>query len=97
MIKAVFTFDVVPEKQSDYLKATADKIKPYWESHGCQSYQVWQVEGTNTFVKEMYFSDQATKDKTMSSKEAGADAVRKLWRSFVAGDFVLKTHILKVK
>ena len=96
MVKVVFTFDVAPEKQSEYLKATAEKIKPYWESHGCQSYQIWQVEGTATFIKEMLFSDQAARDKTMSSKDAGADAVRKLWRSFVAGDFVLKTHIPKV-
>ena len=45
MVKVVFTFDVAPEKQSEYLKATAEKIKPYWESHGCQSYDVWQAEG----------------------------------------------------
>ena len=96
MVKVVFTFDVTPEKQSEYLKATAEEIKPYWEAHGCQSYQVWQVEGTATFIKEMLFADQAARDKTMNSKDAGADTVRNLWHSFVSGDFVVKTQIQKV-
>jgi L-rhamnose mutarotase len=93
MVKVVFTFNVAPERQSEYVKATAEKIKPYWESHGCQSYTIWQVEGETMFVKEMLFADQREKDKTMSTKDPGADEVRKLWHSFLKGDFIIKTYI----
>lgn len=38
----VFSFEVDPDKQEEYLKVTREKIKPYWESHGTWSYDVYQ-------------------------------------------------------
>ena len=96
MVKVVFTFEVAPEKQSEYLKATAEKIKPFWESHGCQSYQIWQIEDTATFLKEMHFTDQAARDKAMGLQDAEANSVKQLWHSYVSGAPTVKTHILQV-
>ena len=54
----IFTFDVPEEKQAEYLKATAEKIKPFWESHGCQAYDIWQsTEGSPAFLKTMFYAD----------------------------------------
>ena len=94
MVKAVFIFNVAPEKQSDYIKATREKIKPTWESQGCQSYDVWQVEGENAFVKEMLFPDIETKDRVMGMNDPQSSSVKALWRSFVTNSS-LKTYILK--
>ena len=95
MVKVVFTFEVAPEKQSEYLKATAEKIKPYWETHGCQSYDVWQAEGEATFIKEMIFPDLATKDRVMGPKDEEASAAIALWQSFIS-NLSVKTFTLKV-
>ena len=83
MVKTVFTFEVAPEKQSEYLKATAEKIKPCWEANGCQSYDVWQVEGENTFIKEMLFTDFPTMGRVMGEKDAETTAMVELFQSFV--------------
>ena len=97
MVKEIFTYDVAPEKQSEYLKATAEKIKPHWESRGCQSYNVWQVEGETTFVKEMLFPDLTAKEKTIGMTDAESNSVRALWLSFISnGDFSRKTYIQKI-
>jgi len=95
MYKTVFTFDVDPAKQEEYLKVTAEKIKPYWETHGCQSYNVWQMDGGNTFIKEMLFEDVESKDKLFGLEEEAAVSMRKLWRSFMT-DYTLKTYIRRV-
>jgi quinol monooxygenase YgiN len=95
MYKSVFTFEVDPAKQGEYLKVTAEKIKPYWETHGCQSYNVWQMDGGNTFIKEMLFEDVEEKDKLFGFEDDEADAMRKLWRSFM-DDYTLKFYIQKV-
>ncbi|MBW2029715.1 MAG: antibiotic biosynthesis monooxygenase [Deltaproteobacteria bacterium] len=92
MVKAVFRFEVEPERQRDFLKVTEDKIKPYWESHGCLSYQVWQVEGSTTFIKEMSFADVASKEQTMNRKDEESDSIRALWRGFIKG-FSIETHV----
>jgi quinol monooxygenase YgiN len=80
--KLVFTYEVSVEKQKEYLKATGEKIKPFWESHGCQSYSVWQVTDSPTaFVKEMVFEDLAKMEKSMALPEA--QSVKDLFHSFV--------------
>ena len=61
MIRVTFTFDVTEEKQAEYIKATAEKIKPFWEANGCLSYQIWQVDGQSTFFKDMLFEDAAAR------------------------------------
>lgn len=95
MVKVVFTFEVAPEKQSEYLKATAEKIKPHWESHGCQSYDVWQAEGENTFIKEMLFPDLSSRETIMGMNDAKSNSVKALWKSFV-DNVTIKTYIQKV-
>ena len=83
--KVVFTYDVSVEKQKEYLKVTGEKIKPFWESHGCQSYSVWQVTDHPTaFVKEMVFEDLTTMEKSMALHEA--ESVKEL--SFLFDYFI---------
>lgn len=86
MVEVVFTFDVPKEKQAEYLKATIDTIIPYWESHGCQSYDIWQAtEGKSAFVKRMLFPDMPTMQKAMSLVESDDEAksIVGIFRSFV--------------
>jgi quinol monooxygenase YgiN len=71
IVKVVFTYDVSVEKQKEYLEATGEKIKPFWESNGCLSYSVWQVsDHPASFVKEMVFEDVAAMEKSISLPEA---------------------------
>jgi len=71
MVKVVFQYNVPKEKQAEYLRTTQDKIKPFWEGKGCQSYSVWQVADSETgFVKEMLFESGPGMKETMSLKEA---------------------------
>ncbi len=81
MIKVIFSYEVSPEKQEEYLKVTYEKIKPFWESHGCQSYSVWQVnDQTSTFIKEMLFKDLEEMKRVMALDEA--NPVKELFYSF---------------
>jgi hypothetical protein len=83
MIKVVFQYNVPKEKQAEYLQQTRDKIKPFWESHGCRSYSVWQVgESETAFVKEMLFENMSSMKETMSLKEA--DPVKEIYFKFAA-------------
>ena len=74
MYQAIFTFEVPEEKQEAYLKATAEVIKPFWEAHECQSYEVFQdyFEGSRTrFVKIQYYPDKETMEQSLAlMKEA---------------------------
>jgi quinol monooxygenase YgiN len=82
VVKVVFTYDVSVDNQKEYLNVTGDKIKPFWESHGCQSYSVWQVTDNPTaFVKEMVFEDLAKMEKSMALPEA--QSVKDFFHSFV--------------
>ena len=81
MVKIVFNYEVPAEKQHEYLNITGEKIKPFWESHGCESYALWQApEGPTGFVKEMVFRDEATMQKVMSLEDA--QPVKKLFSQF---------------
>ena len=73
MVKVIFRYEVAQEKQVDYLKATAEVIKPFWESHGCISYTVWQVED-GSFIKEMLFADEETRQKALALPQSDAKA-----------------------
>jgi len=97
MVKVVYSYEVAPDKQSEYLKATTEKLKPYWESHGCLSYDVWQAEDGRSFIKDMLFPDMATKDKTLSIQDAESNNIRGLFVSFLTnGTFERKTYIKKI-
>ena len=84
MVKVVFSFDVPVEMQADYFKAVKETIKPYWESHGCQSYDVWQADGENAFIKEMFFPDVDSMQTTMNYHNVNAEAmsVVELFKTF---------------
>jgi quinol monooxygenase YgiN len=71
IVKVVFTYDVSGDDQPEYLEVTATKIRPFWESHGCQSYSLWQViDNPTAFVKEMVFENLAAMERSMSLQEA---------------------------
>ena len=94
MVLVIFTYDVDPARIDEYVKATAERIKPFWETYGCQSYNIWQLENGNTFQKLMVFPDMASKNEVIGAlKGEEADSIRELWRSFVIGDFTIKTYI----
>ncbi len=81
VVKVTFSYDVSIEKQKEYLQATGEKIKPFWESNGCQSYSVWQVsDNPVAFVKEMVFEDATAMEKSMSLPEA--KSIKELFFSF---------------
>ena len=90
MIKIVFMYEVIGEKQDEYLKITRDRIKPFWESHGCEAYTLWQAsEEPARFVKEMLFKDEATMQTVMNLE--GAQPVKKLFSQF-ANNITRKTY-----
>jgi quinol monooxygenase YgiN len=82
MVQVIFFYDVPEEKQKAYLEVTAQKIKPFWESNGCDSYSVWKVDGNQTaFVKEMIFKDESTMKRTLSLETA--EPIKELFHGFV--------------
>jgi ribosome maturation factor RimP len=91
----VFTFDVPEEKQAEYLKATTEKIKPFWESHGCESYDIWQTSNGNpAFMKIMLFKDSEAMMKSLRDYGEEAKPVVELYNSF-AMNVVNKTYVKK--
>jgi len=94
MIKVVFTYDVDGEKQQQYLADTAETIKPFWESHGCSSYSVWQTsEGSPAFAKEMLFENEESRGQASSDPQA--KEVVALFSKY-ATNVIRKTYIQKV-
>jgi hypothetical protein len=94
MVKVVFQYNVAKEKQAEYLQLTQDKIKPFWEANGCQSYSVWQgTESDTAFVKEMLFDSLPKMKETMALKQA--DPVKELYFKF-ATDVARKVIAKKV-
>jgi len=69
MVEVIFTFEVAKERQEEFLNFVKTGTKPWWESHGCLSYDVWQAAGENAFMKRMAFSDMATMEKVMPGNE----------------------------
>ncbi len=83
MLKMVYIYEVSEDKQDEYKKATAEKIKPFWESHGCHSYKIWQSqEDPKMFMKEMLFQDRAAMQGAMGSPDA--EAIKQLFFQFAA-------------
>lgn len=94
IVKVVFTYDVPVNNQPEYLEVTSEKIKPFWESHGCKSYSLWQVTSESTaFVKEMVFEDLTTMEKSMTLGEA--KSIKGLFYRF-ANNVLRKVYIRKI-
>lgn len=90
MLKVVYIYDVSKEKQGEYLKVTAEMIKPFWESHGCDAYTLWvPMEGSTRFMKEMVFKDEETMQSTLKVTEA--EPIKKLF-SELATDITRTTY-----
>jgi len=84
MLKVVYKYDVHKEKQEEYLKVTADEIKPFWETHGCEAYTVWlPLEASTEFVKEMVFRDEPAMQDAMKLVEA--EPIKKRFLQFATG------------
>jgi quinol monooxygenase YgiN len=78
MLKIVYVYEVSEEKRDEYLKVTAEMIKPFWESHGCEAYTLWvPMEGSTRFMKEMDFKDEGTMQSAL--KLAEAEPIKKLF------------------
>ena len=91
----IFLFDVPEEKQTEYLKATTETIKPFWESHGCESYDIWQTtDGSPVFMKTMFFKDPEAMMKALQSSGEEAKPVVELYNSF-ATNITNKTYVKK--
>ena len=85
MVELVFMFEVPKEKQEEFLNFVKTGTKPYWESHGCLGYNVWQALGEDSFIKRMEFSDMATFEKVLPAGEQDPEgrAVIEKFGSFV--------------
>ena len=68
MHMAIFTFEVSKENQAEYLKTTAEIIKPFWESHECLSYEVYQdyFVSPTRFVKIQHYPDKETMERSLA-------------------------------
>jgi quinol monooxygenase YgiN len=95
MVIMVYRYQVPTEKHRQYLKATAEKIKPFWESHGCKSYDVWQAaENGTSFMKTMFFEDTDSMQKTMALSKGEGKPFVDLFYSF-ANDISRQAYIQK--
>ncbi len=93
-VKVIFVYEVSDGNQEEYLKVTRETIKPFWKSHGCQSYSVWQgLEQPSTFVKEMVFQDVGEMKRVMALDEA--NSVKELFYKY-ASNVSRKVCIQKV-
>ncbi len=98
MVNMVYIFEVAPEKQEEYLKVTAEIIKPYWESHGCLSYSISQgAEESTHFIKHMLFADVPAMKKAMGLTETDEEgkAAAQRFRSF-ATNVIKRAYIQKL-
>ena len=86
MYQAIFTFEVPEEKQAEYLRTTAEVIKPFWEAHECLSYEVFKdyFDGSTTrFVKIQYYPDKETMEQSLAlarQDEKGQEIVALFFR-----------------
>ena len=81
MVTVIFEYDVPVGKQSEYIQATKEKIKPLWESIGCKAYDIWRVAESETgFVKTMLFEDLTVMKETMANKEA--DPIKEIFGQY---------------
>jgi quinol monooxygenase YgiN len=91
----VYRYQVPMEKHRQYLKATTEKIKPFWESHGCKSYDVWQAaENGTSFMKTMFFEDADTMQKSKALSTSEGKPFVDLFNSF-ANDISRQAYIKK--
>ena len=89
MVKAYFYYDVAVDKQAEYLMFVAEELKPFFQSRGARSYDVYQntnPEKSTNFMAEMIFDDLPSMQKTMGlhGKDPEYDAMVLRLFSFVS-------------
>jgi quinol monooxygenase YgiN len=95
MVVMVYRYQVPTEKHRQYIKATVEKIKPFWESHGCKSYDVWQAaENGTSFMKTMFFEDTESMQKSRALSDGEGKPFVDLFYSF-ANDISRQAYIKK--
>jgi hypothetical protein len=72
MYMGVFNFEVAPERQADFLQAVREQIKPYWESHGCWAYNVYQEYDAEEGPGIQFIKTQVMEGMPRRIKEARA-------------------------
>lgn len=98
MFVAVFQFEVAPEKQEAFLEAVKETIKPYWESHGCWEYNVYQeydaAKGHGTrFIKTQVMEGMPTTlEETRAKRSEEATAIVDLFYRY-ATDVSIKAYV----
>jgi len=97
MVKGVWTFEVPEEKQEEYLKVTAEIIKPFWEARGCLSYQVFQdYKDPRRFVKDQIYPDRESLDRdveaALEKKDPKAVEIVNLFRSYAQN--IVRRHCI---
>jgi hypothetical protein len=73
MYMGVFDLEVAPEKQADFLRVVREQIKPYWESHGCLAYNVYQEYDADAGAGNRFIKTQLMEGMPRSIKEARAE------------------------
>jgi len=89
MVKAYFYYDVAVEKQTEYLKFVAEELRPFFQSRGARSYDVYRntnPENVTNFMAEMIFDDLPSMQKTMGlhGKDPEYDDMVQRFFSFVS-------------
>lgn len=89
MVKGIWIYEVPLDRQEAYLEATRKVIKPFWESHGCLSYEVYRDYETRTrFVKIQTYADVETMERdgrlVFVDRDPEALRVVELFRSFAS-------------
>ena len=87
MVEIIHQYDIPKELQEEYLKLTREKIKPAWESRGCQAYDVWQAtdDGDMAIMKRMAFEDMDSMKNTLAQLQTDDELKEAvdIWRRFV--------------
>lgn len=89
MCKAYFCYEIAEENQKEYLKFVSKELKPFFESQGARSYNIYQDTNPDmptAFIAEMVFDDLDSMQKTMGQhgKDPAYDAMVKRFFSFIA-------------
>jgi hypothetical protein len=89
MVRGIWFFQVAEEKQEEFLQQVNDIVKPYWESHNCIAYNVYQdMNDPTLFVKEQIYPDiesmESDGELFFGGTDPRAQEVVEIFRSYAA-------------
>lgn len=87
MVRGIWFFRVAEGKQEEFLQRINDIVKPYWESHQCIAYNIYQdINDATLFVKEQIYPDieamEQDGDLFFDNKDPRAAEVVEIFRSY---------------